>query len=83
MFDFTQSVVITQIILLTAQAVLYFGIQPFEGPAHDMSTRVDKKIPFIPWTIFIYILWFPLITFFPMMIHHFSSALYLRHILYM
>ena len=81
MFDFTRSVVTAQIILLAVQAALYFGIQPFEGPAHDMSTGIDGKIPFIPWTIFIYILWFPLIIFFPMMVHHFSQALYLRHMI--
>ncbi len=81
MFDITFSLVITQVILLSVQALLYFGIQVFEGPAHEIYTKLDEKIPYAPQTIFIYALWFPLVMFFPLFVHHFSAALYLRHMI--
>lgn len=81
MFDITFSLVITQVILLSVQALLYFGIQVFEGPAHKIYTKLDEKIPYVPQTIFIYALWFPLVMFFPLFVHHFSAALYLRHMI--
>ena len=81
MLDITFSLVITQVILLSVQALLYFGIQIFEGPAHEIYTKLDEKIPYAPQTIFIYALWFPLVMFFPLFVHHFSAALYLRHMI--
>ena len=74
-----RSLIVIQIVFLSVQALLYFGIQIFEGEPHEIYTRIDAKIPFVPQAIFIYSLWFPLVFFFPLVLHHFSAELYLRH----
>lgn len=67
---------IVQIILLSVQTLLYFGIQKFEGPAHDVSSRWDAKIPYWPPSVFVYILWFPLIAVFPLCLYWYSWEIY-------
>ena len=52
---------IAQAIFLAIQCVVYFGVEKFEGPPHDIYRKIDEKIPFQPAWVYIYILWFPLI----------------------
>lgn len=81
MMNIPPSVITAQIILLSIQAVLYFGVQIFEGPAHDVYLKADDKIPFIPSMVFVYVLWFPLIALFPPMLYHYSHGGYLQHMI--
>ena len=69
-------VIIFQIILLCVQTGLYFGIQKFEGPAHDVSCKLDKRIPYWPYSVFIYVLWFPLIAIFPLCVYWHDQIIY-------
>ncbi|MGN0658809.1 MAG: hypothetical protein ACI4LA_04305 [Emergencia sp.] len=73
--------IILQIILLAFQALLYFGLQKFEGPAHDVSCSLDEKIPYRPYSIFVYILWFPMIFFFPLCLYYHARGLYTIYII--
>ena len=80
MFDFKPPLILIQVILLTVQAALYFGIQRFAGAPHRIKTRADTRIPFLPFMIVIYFLWFPMIALFPLMVHHYFTWLYVRHL---
>jgi len=62
-------VVIFQIILLMVQGILYLGVQKLEGPAHDVSSKLDQKIPLWTPSVLIYVLWFPLIAIFPLCLY--------------
>ena len=59
MLNIPRSIIIIQIVLLCVQAVLYFGIQILEGPAHNVETALDSKIPYFPPALFFYVLLFP------------------------
>lgn len=67
--------------LLTLQTASYFGVQKLEGPAHDVKSRVDDKIPYKPGFIFVYIMWYPLIAVFPEILYYFSSGDYAEYII--
>ena len=70
-----------QVILLSIQGLLYLGVQKLEGPAHDVSCRLDEKIPF--WTpgILIYVLWFPLIAIFPLTLFAVDQECYISYMM--
>lgn len=60
--------------LLLFQSLTYFLIQKVEGPAHNVARPVDERIPLVPPMIFIYILWYPLIALFPLLLYDCSGA---------
>lgn len=60
--------------LLIFQSVTYFGVQKLEGPAHDVKISADERIPYRPAFIFIYVLWYPMIAFFPMVLYCYSPG---------
>ena len=64
---------VIQALILLIQAVLYFGIEYFEKDFHDVKRDIDDRIPEIPLTIFVYVLWFPLIAFYPVMLYFHSG----------
>ncbi len=74
-------IILFQAALLLCQTILYFGIQKFEGPAHDVSSSFDKKIPYLPYSIFIYVLWFPMIAVYPLCLYIHSNAIYTIYII--
>ncbi|BBM85992.1 phosphatase PAP2 family protein [Candidatus Uabimicrobium amorphum] len=41
--------------------IVYFLIQYYVEPAYDLQTSLDKKIPFLPWTVIIYLAIYPFI----------------------
>ena len=61
--------VIAQTVLLGFQIVIYFGVEIFEKDPHDVSSEIDGKIPLVPITALLYILWFPLIALFPVFLY--------------
>ena len=71
---------IAQAIFLAIQCVVYFGVEKFEGPPHDIYRKIDEKIPFQPAWVFIYILWFPLIFLFPVAAYFANQAVYARYL---
>ena len=77
--DFEKPLIINQVLLLAFQCILYCGVQYLEGTPADMTLPADRMIPFVPPMIIGYLLWFPMIAFFPLLLHHFSKALYRRH----
>ncbi len=77
--DFEKPLIQNQILLLAFQCVMYCGVQYLEGTPADMTMPADRLIPFIPSMIIGYLLWFPMIAFFPLLLHHFSKKLYRRH----
>lgn len=46
---------------LVIPAILYFLLKLFQSNYHVITSLVDKRIPFIPYFIYIYILFFPFI----------------------
>ncbi|HAJ74610.1 MAG TPA: serine/threonine protein phosphatase [Lachnospiraceae bacterium] len=48
------------------QILFYFGCEKFQKDFHDVSRNFDRKVPMIPATVLIYMLWFPMIGLFPL-----------------
>ncbi len=65
-----------QIIILLIQGVSYFGIEKYQTVFHDVKTPLDDRIREIPWTVFVYVLWFPLIAVFPVALYRHSLYFY-------
>lgn len=76
-----QQAVLFQAVLLTVQGVLYFGSSYARKSFRNVMRKADKHIPFYPPAVFVYLLWFPLVAAFPLMLFRFSRAVYLRYIL--
>ena len=64
-----KKLILVQVILLSVQTLLYFGCEFFQNRIHDVKRPVDDKIPFLPWTVLPYCFWFPLIAFYPLVVH--------------
>ncbi len=62
--------------LLAVQTMLYFGVEALEGKPHNVESSWDRYIPFVPGWVFVYILWFPLITLYPLALFRASAAMY-------
>lgn len=73
-------IIIFQVILLTFQVVVYFGCENFQKNPHNVLTKADSWIPFLPWTAYIYVLWFPLIALFPIALYQWERPLYYIYI---
>ncbi|MDD6196099.1 phosphatase PAP2 family protein [[Clostridium] aminophilum] len=69
-------VILVQAILLMIQCVLYFGVEIFEGKPHNVLTRIDDYLPFSPFWVYAYVLWFPLIAVFPVLTFSANTAIY-------
>ena len=69
-------ILLNQVALLLFQSIAYFGVQKLEGSAHDVEKMLDRRIPFVPETVFIYILWYPLIAVFPLVLYQAVPAMY-------
>ncbi len=71
---------IAQAVFLGFQCIIYFGVEKFEGPPHDIARSIDRRIPFQPVWVFAYILWFPLIALFPVAAYFADPAVYARYL---
>ena len=70
-----------QVLLLSVQGVSYLLIQRIQGEFHDMSRPVDKKIPLIPQSVYIYAMWYPLLFFYPIYLYSLSRAVWLVYLM--
>ena len=70
-----------QVLLLSVQGVLYLLIQKVQGEFHDMSRPLDKKIPLIPQSVYIYAMWYPLLFFYPIYLYSLSRAVWLVYLM--
>ena len=70
-----------QVLLLSVQGVSYLLIQRIQGEFHDMSCPVDKKIPLIPQSVYIYAMWYPLLFFYPIYLYSLSRAVWLVYLM--
>ena len=52
------------------QTILYLGVEIFEGEPHDVSGKIDSRIPMKPAFLLIYITWFPLIAITPILLYY-------------
>lgn len=75
--------IIVQIILLGFQSALYFGCEKFQKRLHDVKKPLDDYIPFLPKTVILYCLWFPLIFFFPIYLYYQSPICYQKYMIIM
>lgn len=71
--------ILAQAILLGGQCLLYFGVEALEGPPHNVERGIDRRIPFAPAWVYIYVLWFPLIALFPLALYFASPLHYGRY----
>ena len=70
-----------QALLLAVQGSSYLLIQKFQGEFHDMARPVDKKIPLIPQSVYIYAMWYPLLFFYPIYLYSLSRAVWLVYLM--
>lgn len=62
--------------VLLLQGVLYFGSEKFQTSAHNVEREFDKKIPFAPAWVFVYVMWFPLIALCPLSLFMLDKRLF-------
>ena len=75
------NIILFQLVLLAIQGAAYLLIQHSKRPVHDMQRAIDGRIPLVPQFIFIYVLWYPLIGVFPILLYGVDAALYQQYIL--
>ena len=63
-------------VILVGQVVLYYGCEFLQHDFHDVKRPVDEKVPVLPWTTGIYVMWFPMIFFFPFLSYFCSKSNY-------
>lgn len=68
--------IIIEIIILAVQGALYFGCETLQHGHKDVKRAIDDRIPFLPGFSYIYLLWFPLIAFFPLCLFTASGKAY-------
>ena len=78
--DNFSKVVIVQAVLLVFQIIMYFGCEYFQSGFHDMKRDIDDKIPFVEWSVLVYVLWFPLIALFPIALFYVNEEAYVFYI---
>ena len=78
-----KKLVFGQIILLIFQGVSYFGCEIFQHHFHNVKCKYDDYIPFLPYSGMIYLLWFPLIFLFPIVLGYYDHDIYHDYILAM
>ncbi|MBR5337594.1 MAG: phosphatase PAP2 family protein [Lachnospiraceae bacterium] len=71
--------IIIEAVVLGVQIFLYFGCEVLQHNCHDVERAFDKKIPFVPWTVSVYSLWFPMIATFPVILHFYSREVYVMY----
>ena len=57
--------IIVEIVILTVQAALYVGCEYLQHNHRDVKRDIDDRIPLVPYSAFVYIMWFPLIALYP------------------
>lgn len=62
------------------QLFFYLGVETLERNPHNVMRPIDSRIPLLPWTVLIYVTWFPLIIAFPIFAHHESLAWFYRYV---
>lgn len=70
-----------QAVLLGFQGATYLLIQKYQGEAHNVLRPIDTQIPFDSRWIFLYVLWYPLIALFPVVLSQYSMAAYSQYLL--
>ena len=78
--DNFSKVVIVQAVLLVFQIIMYFGCEYFQSGFHDVKRDIDDKIPFVEWSVLVYVLWFPLIALFPIVLFYVNEEAYVFYI---
>lgn len=78
--DNFSKVVIVQAVLLVFQIIMYFGCEYFQSGFHDVKRDIDDKIPFVEWSVLVYVLWFPLIALFPIALFYVNEEAYVFYI---
>ena len=78
--DNFSKVVIVQAVLLVFQIIMYFGCEYFQSGFHDVKRDIDDKIPFVEWSVLVYVLWFPLIALFPIALFYVNEDYYVFYI---
>ncbi|EFU80149.1 hypothetical protein [Mobiluncus curtisii] len=66
--------ILIQAAILLLQSILYFGSERFQHVFHNPQCGLDRHIPRIPAFVYPYVLWFPLIVFFPISLYFFSPG---------
>lgn len=67
-------------VLLGLQILLYFGCEVFQKRFHNVLLPIDAKVPFVEWTVLVYVLWFPLILLLPIGLYMLSPMEFARYV---
>lgn len=77
MLNVLEKLLIIEVAVLSFQVVMYFGCELLQHNPHNVKKSFDERIPLRPAWVYVYVLWFPLILFFPVMIYFFSEKIYI------
>ncbi len=74
-----RKLLLIQICVLVFQTAAYYGSELFQHNPHNVKGRTDDLVPLIPAWVYVYVLWFPLIAFFPIALFYSSKELYVLY----
>lgn len=69
-----------QALLLGIQGSSYLLIQKFQGEFHDMARPLDRRVPLITQTVYIYVLWYPLLFLYPLYLYSCSQKAWVAYL---
>ncbi len=75
--------ILVQVVLLAFQSLVYFGCEMFQHRIHNVKLRIDDKISFLPWSVFFYCFWFPLIAVYPLVVYQTDPMYYCIYLMSM
>lgn len=78
-----RNLVLVQVVLLSFQSLLYFGCEMFQHRIHNVKLEIDDRIPFLPWSVLFYCLWFPLIAVYPLAVYNADPVYYCNYLVAM
>lgn len=68
--------ILIEVIILAVQAILYFGCEVLQHDHRDVFRPIDERIPLVPGFAYVYLMWFPLIALFPLLLYYISAQGY-------
>lgn len=72
---------IVQVILLSFQVITYFGCELLQHNPHNVKRSIDDRVPLKPAWVYVYVMWFPLIFFFPFYLYFMSEKHYIIYMI--
>ncbi len=72
-----KKLILIEIIILSFQVVTYFGCELLQHNPHNVKCAIDDRVPLRPAWVYVYVMWFPLIFFYPFLLFFCSERYYI------